>query len=76
MAPVKNRQPQPTIYGENDIFERLHKSKGRKVGEAPIVCSPPKTSVTPSVVSVSLEEKGKMGRWTLKGKGREIAAAA
>jgi hypothetical protein len=64
------------MYGENDVFERLHKSKTRKVGEAPILSSPPQASVAPSIVSVSPDEREKRGRRFLKGKSREISVAA
>ncbi|KAH8802763.1 hypothetical protein F5884DRAFT_682626 [Xylogone sp. PMI_703] len=62
-------RPQPTVYGEQDIFDRLHTSTTRKLGEAPLYDTAPepvkpvsKTTVTTSAA------KPKKQRWSLLGK--------
>jgi hypothetical protein len=63
-----SQRPQPIVYAEQDIFDRLHKSTTRKLGEAPLYNSPPireKASVAPVVAQ---EVKAKKQRWSLLGK--------
>jgi len=78
--PVQESQntdrPQPTTYVEKDIFQRLHTSTTRKIGEAPIMDSVPvKAQVTATVVAQEQKEKPKKARWSLMGKRTSIAAA-
>jgi hypothetical protein len=42
-----SQRPQPIVYAEKDIFERLHTSTTRKLGEAPLYDSPPSMSKHP-----------------------------
>jgi hypothetical protein len=63
-----SQRPQPIVYAEQDIFDRLHTSTTRKLGEAPLHDSPPireKASVAPVVAQ---EVKAKKQRWSLLGK--------
>ncbi|KAH8776989.1 hypothetical protein BGZ57DRAFT_359805 [Hyaloscypha finlandica] len=63
-----SQRPQPIVYAEQDIFDRLHTSTTRKLGEAPLYDSPPireKASVAPVVAQ---EVKAKKQRWSLLGK--------
>jgi hypothetical protein len=64
------------VYAEKDIFERLHTSTTRKLGEAPLYDSPPmpiKSAVTKVVVQ---EQKQKKQRWSLMGKRNSAAVAS
>lgn len=72
-----SERPQPTVYGEQDIFDGLHTSTTRKLGEAPLYDSPPeplrpviKTTVTASAA------KPKKQRWSLLGKKNTPATTA
>lgn len=70
-------KPQPNVYAEKDIFQRLHTSTTRKVGEAPLYDSPPvmaKSPVAPAVTE--LKQKNKKSRWSLMGKKNAAAIAA
>ena len=68
-----SQRPQPIVYAEQDIFDRLHTSTTRKLGEAPLYDSPPireKASVAPVVAQ---EVKAKKQRWSLLGKKNAAA---
>ncbi|RDL31425.1 Uncharacterized protein BP5553_09634 [Venustampulla echinocandica] len=75
-----SQRPQPVVYAEKDIFERLHTSTTRKIGEAPLYDSPPspvKGSVATTTVAPAVEErKPKKSRWSLLGKKRNSAIVA
>jgi hypothetical protein len=65
---------QPIVYAERDIFDRLHKSTTRKLGEAPLYDSPP---MKPKAAAVVVQEaKPKKQRWSLMGKRTSAAVAA
>lgn len=62
-------RPQPMVYEEKDVFDRLHTSTTRKLGEAPQYDSPPivaKTAVAPTTAVPP--QKQKRNRWSLLGK--------
>jgi len=82
MPTKPNRQSlrlQPMVYAERDIFQRLHTSTTRKLGEAPICDSPPAPVVINSPMTtanmVAQEQKQKRQRWSLRGK-RNTATVA
>ncbi len=63
-------------YAERDIFQRLHTSTTRKIGEAPIMDSAHvKAQVTATLIAQEQKEKPKKARWSLMGKRTSIAAA-
>ncbi|KAF8862583.1 hypothetical protein BDZ45DRAFT_191435 [Acephala macrosclerotiorum] len=67
-------RPQPTVYAEKDIFDRLHTSTTRKLGEAPVLDSPPPVKPkTPTATVVAQETKPKKQRWSLLGKKNTTA---
>lgn len=61
-------RPQPMVYVEQDIFDRLHTSTTRKLGEAPLYDSPPPPRVKPVAAVAAQEQKPKKQRWSLLGK--------
>jgi hypothetical protein len=63
-----SQRPQPIVYAEQDIFDRLHTSTTRKLGEAPRYDSPPIRERAPVVAVVAQEVKAKKQRWSLLGK--------
>ncbi|KAI9050478.1 hypothetical protein LZ554_005641 [Drepanopeziza brunnea f. sp. 'monogermtubi'] len=68
------QRQKPTVYGDQDIFVRLHTSTTRKLGEAPLYVSPPPSSKPKSATTpVSQEEKAKNSRWSLLGKKNTAA---
>lgn len=72
-------KPQPVVYAEKDIFERLHTSTTRKLGEAPLWDSPPIIIKGPVVTTTAIAQgKPKKQRWSLLGKrnAATIAVAA
>ncbi|CZT04644.1 uncharacterized protein RCO7_05528 [Rhynchosporium graminicola] len=70
----KESGPQGTVFVQQDIFDRLHTSTSRKVGEAPILDGPaPRPRVRTSTPAV--EQKQKKQRWSLLGK-RNTAAVS
>jgi hypothetical protein len=75
MPTKPNRQSQrlqPMVYAEKDIFQRLHTSTTRKIGEAPLCDSPPVPVVVNNPMTtadvVAQEQKQKRQRWSLRGK--------
>jgi hypothetical protein len=65
------------VYTQKDIFDSLHTSTIRKVGEAPISPSPSITASAPVVPPLlDPEKQQKKKRWMMKGKNREIGVAA
>ncbi|KAN0106222.1 hypothetical protein V8E51_009098 [Hyaloscypha variabilis] len=66
-----SHRPQPIVYAEQDIFDRLHTSTTRKLGEAPLHDSPPIKA--PVVKVVTQEVKPKKQRWSLLGKKNSAA---
>lgn len=59
----------PIVYKEKDIFDRLHTSTTRKLGEAPLYDSPPVTVKGPMASLPTKEVKvEKRARWSLMGK--------
>jgi len=79
ITPNPNRQsqrPQPIVYEEKDIFERLHTSTTRKLGEAPLYDSP-HIPIKPAATKVVVQEqKQKKQRWSLMGKRNSAAVAS
>lgn len=77
MAPAASNRPQPLTFAEKDIFQRLHTSTTRKVGEAPIYDSPPvKPTATATATATEVQEtKPKKQRWSFLGKRNTIAAS-
>ncbi|CZR63928.1 uncharacterized protein PAC_13825 [Phialocephala subalpina] len=79
IAPVKNsnrhsHRPQPIVYAEKDIFDRLHTSTTRKLGEAPVLDAPPPVKPkTPTSTIVAQETKPKKQRWSILGKKNTTA---
>jgi hypothetical protein len=71
-----SQRPQPMVYAEKDIFERLHTSTTRKLGEAPLYDSPPVSVKTSTATVVALEPKAKKQRWSLLGKKNSAAIEA
>ncbi|RFU28151.1 hypothetical protein B7463_g8182, partial [Scytalidium lignicola] len=70
-------RPQPTVYGEQDIFDRLHTSTTRKLGEAPLYDTPPEPVKPVSKTTVAASAaKPKKQRWSLLGKKNTAAIAA
>lgn len=69
-------RPQPIVYAEKDIFDRLHTSTTRKLGEAPLYDSPPVHLKSPSATVVAQAPKAKKQRWSLLGKRNSAAIAA
>lgn len=69
-----SNRPQPIVYAEKDIFDRLHTSTTRKVGEAPLYDSPPPSKPkTPTSTVVAQEIKPKKQRWSILGKKNTTA---
>jgi hypothetical protein len=71
-----SQRPQPIVYAEKDIFERLHTSTTRKLGEAPLYDSPPVHVKAPVTTVAARETKAKKQRWSLLGKKNSAAIAA
>lgn len=71
-----SHRPQPIVYAEKDIFERLHTSTTRKLGEAPLYDSPPVQVKAPVSNIVAQEMKAKKQRWSLLGKKNSAAIQA
>jgi len=68
-----SQRPQPIVYAEKDIFERLHTSTTRKLGEAPLHDSPPVHVKAPVTTVVAQDAKPKKQRWSLLGKKNSAA---
>ncbi|KAF4621642.1 hypothetical protein G7Y89_g14506 [Cudoniella acicularis] len=71
-----SQRPQAIVYAEKDIFERLHTSTTRKLGEAPLYDSPPVEIKTPATNVVALEQKQKKSRWSLMSKKSNATVVA
>lgn len=71
-----SHRPQPIVYAEQDIFDRLHTSTTRKLGEAPLYDSPPVREKAPVAAVVAQEVKAKKQRWSLLGKKNSAAIQA
>ncbi|KAH8667550.1 hypothetical protein BGZ60DRAFT_528848 [Tricladium varicosporioides] len=71
-----SQRPQPIVYAEKDIFDRLHTSTTRKLGEAPLYDSPPPSAPIATAKPVVQVEKPKKQRWSLMGKKNNAAIAA
>ncbi|RDW61513.1 hypothetical protein BP5796_11405 [Coleophoma crateriformis] len=69
-------RPQPNVYAEQDILDRLHTSTTRKLGEAPLYDSPPVVMRTPVTSSKSVDQVQKKPRWSIRGKKNSAAIAA
>ncbi|PQE17942.1 hypothetical protein CJF32_00008422 [Rutstroemia sp. NJR-2017a WRK4] len=68
-------KPQPTVFGDADIFAHLHTSTSRKVGEAPTCESPP--PLVPKIPEsiLAAEEAKQRKKWSLMGKHTPGAVA-
>jgi hypothetical protein len=65
------------VYVEKDIFDRLHTSTTRKLGEAPIHESPPVLAKTPMATTTAVPQpRQKKQRWSLLGKKNNAAISA
>ncbi|KAL3426111.1 hypothetical protein PVAG01_02902 [Phlyctema vagabunda] len=71
-----SHRPQPVTYAEQDIFDRLHTSTTRKLGEAPLHDGPLPLSTLPVKVMAPVEPKQKKQRWSLRGKRNSATIAA
>jgi hypothetical protein len=71
-----SQRPQPIVYAEKDIFDRLHTSTTRKLGEAPLYDSPPVHVKAHVATVVAQAPKAKKQRWSLLGKRNSAAIAA
>ena len=73
-----SHRPQPVVYAEKDIFDRLHTSTTRKLGEAPLHETPqwPVNRKGPVATTVAQEMKPKKQRWSLLGKKNSAAIQA
>ncbi|KAL5331674.1 hypothetical protein ACEPPN_001209 [Leptodophora sp. 'Broadleaf-Isolate-01'] len=75
--PAKTEIPQGTVFAEQDIFDRLHTSTARKLGEAPLYDSPPGPKPrTPTKAAPVVEQKQKKQRWSLLGKKNTSAVSS
>lgn len=74
---VSNRA-QPIVFAEQDVFDRLHTSKDRKLGEAPILAVAPQRAALVHAGAPATEApvKAKKARWSLLGKRKSAAVAA
>lgn len=61
-------RPQPVVYGEKDVFSRLHTSTTRKLGEAPLYDRPPVVIKAPAATVTTVEQKPKKQRWSILAK--------
>ena len=69
-------RPQPIVYADQDIFDKLHTSTTRKLGEAPLYDSPPVVMKTPVVAKTTASrQKQKKNRWSLMSKRSSTIAA-
>ncbi|KAG9233683.1 hypothetical protein BJ875DRAFT_36934 [Amylocarpus encephaloides] len=74
---VSSYRPQPTVYVEKDIFDRLHTSTTRKLGEAPLYDTPPSPIKAPTVNSQPIvPPHAKKPRWSLMGKKNTVPPVA
>jgi len=80
---MEERQPsfashrlQPVVYAEKDIFDRLHTSKLRKLGEAPILDTPPPRALLVHTGSAEAPVKTKKNRWSLLGKRKSAVVTS
>jgi len=71
-----SHRPQPIVYAEQDIFDRLHTSTTRKLGEAPLYDSPPVREKGPVAAVIAQAAKPKKQRWSLLGKRNSAAIQA
>lgn len=70
-------RPQPIVYAEQDVFDRLHTSTTRKLGEAPVADSAPTLTKTAVATTVAApQQKQKKQRWSLLGKKNNAAISA
>ena len=70
-------RPQPIVYAEQDVFDRLHTSTTRKLGEAPVYDSPPTLTKTPvATTAAAPQQKQKKQRWSVLGKKNNTAISA
>jgi hypothetical protein len=70
-------RPQPIVYAEQDVFDRLHTSTTRKLGEAPLYDSPPTMTKAPVAATTAVpQQKQKKQRWSLLGKKHNTAISA
>jgi len=67
---------QPVVYAEKDIFDRLHTSKDRKLGEAPILDAPPPRAPLVHAAVAAAPVKAKKNRWSLLGKRKSAVVAS
>jgi hypothetical protein len=70
-------RPLPIVYAEKDIFDKLHTSTTRKLGEAPLYDSPPVLVKNPVATTKAVpQQKQKKQRWSLLGKKNNAAISA
>lgn len=70
-------RPKPIVYAEKDIFDKLHTSTTRKLGEAPLYDCPPVSAKTPVATTTAiLQQKQKKQRWSLLGKKNNATISA
>lgn len=72
-----SERQQTKTYADRDIFQRLHTSTTRKVGEAPILSStPPSVQLKATATVVAQEQQKHKSRWSVMGKRNRNAIAA
>ena len=67
----RSNRPRPIVYSEQDVFDRLHTSTNRKLGEAPLYGSPPvkpKARIATITVPEKTLEKPEKRGWSFLGK--------
>jgi hypothetical protein len=68
-------RPQPIVYAEKDIFDKLHRSTTRKIGEAPLYDSPPIVAKAVTTTTAVPQQKEKRNRWSMLGKKNNTMSA-
>ena len=72
-----SQRPQPNVYAEKDILQRLHTSTTRKLGEAPLSESAAVVVEGPTATNVVVPEaKQKRQRWNFMGKRNSTTVVA
>ncbi|KAG9244827.1 hypothetical protein BJ878DRAFT_567234 [Calycina marina] len=71
----KHSLPIPTYFAEKDVFDRLHTSTTRKLGEAPLYDHPPPTAFKQAAVAKVTQYPPKRMRWSLMGKKHSSTVA-
>ncbi|KAI9746745.1 MAG: hypothetical protein M1818_000460 [Claussenomyces sp. TS43310] len=76
MKSMASMAPQPVVFQDQVIFDRLHTNPNRKLGEAPVSDHPPMPVKRPAAMVEAPEPTRPKRKWGFKSKSREVAAAA